>query len=548
MADNIKIIGNITDIITVSRYDEKDINLISSRNLQEYFGGKNDYIEYYIYNIEENLLNVDYNYLNYKLPPNNGLKPGTSVAPNTFDSIPTENVGVQSTLSSQTSSLYPIIEIDPVKELQNVGYTSGEFAVRYNFFQNRISNSDDRALFIKEISPDRTEIRVGSTTIPDSEIEKVANELIDEVNNLPYYVDYLLNFGNNLQCIAVNIAFNPTPSGNEILFKLYKPLPEDIVEKDVLWVVSEKVNPYTFNIDLSTSISQPPLPTLRGANFDIPTDQTGTVATSYTNYQASINKLLSLQSSSYNQLLNLMNTQSIHISVNYNVDESSDFSNFVFFGSAKSRVDNFYNKVKKIEDYNNKIAEYLPKSATTKSLQTEINLFSSSINTIVSQFDGYESYLYFESSSYSGSKGTGSYTWPKSGSLKPFKLLSTGSSNSVAWYATQSLLAQNYDNKNKDSLLRAIPSFILEDENNQPYVTFLNMVGHYFDNIWIYLKSITDINLANNNLKEGISKDLVYERLKSLGLKLYSSQAGEDVNQFLIGANTGSSVWDNNFW
>jgi hypothetical protein len=69
------------------------------------------------------------------------------------------------------------------------------------------------------------------------------------------------------------------------------------------------------------------------------------------------------------------------------------------------------------------------------------------------------------------------------------------------------------------------------------------MVGHYFDNIWIYLKAITDINKANNNLEVGISKDLVYNQLQSLGIKLYNSQAGEDVDQFLIGSNTGSAYY-----
>jgi hypothetical protein len=72
------------------------------------------------------------------------------------------------------------------------------------------------------------------------------------------------------------------------------------------------------------------------------------------------------------------------------------------------------------------------------------------------------------------------------------------------------------------------------------------MVGQYFDNIWIYLKAVTDVNLANNNLDYGISRDLVYERLKSLGLHLYNTQAGESVAQYLVGSNTGSSTWDNN--
>jgi hypothetical protein len=72
------------------------------------------------------------------------------------------------------------------------------------------------------------------------------------------------------------------------------------------------------------------------------------------------------------------------------------------------------------------------------------------------------------------------------------------------------------------------------------------MVGHYFDNIWIFLNAVTDINLANNNLEQGISKDLVYTTLQSLGVKLYNKYGDSDNIPFLIG-NNGSSSFDNNF-
>ena len=68
MVNNIKIIGNITSVSTVSRYDIEDTNLIPSENIQTYFGNEGDYIEYYIYDIGGNLLDTNYNYLNYKLP------------------------------------------------------------------------------------------------------------------------------------------------------------------------------------------------------------------------------------------------------------------------------------------------------------------------------------------------------------------------------------------------------------------------------------------------------------------------------------------------
>jgi hypothetical protein len=68
MADNIKIVGNILNTTSVSYYDSDDINLIPSTKIEGYFGGENDYIEFYLYDIAGNLLRSNYNYLNYKLP------------------------------------------------------------------------------------------------------------------------------------------------------------------------------------------------------------------------------------------------------------------------------------------------------------------------------------------------------------------------------------------------------------------------------------------------------------------------------------------------
>jgi len=529
MANNIKIVGNILSTTTVSRYSEEDIKLIQSSKLQKNFGGKNDYIEYFIYDAGGNLLNINFNYLSYKIPSSTGLIPGTTTTPNTTGNIQTENVGVTSTLSPTTSSLYPIIEIDPVQDLQNQGYSSGEFKVQYNFFQNKISDYSNEALFIKEISQDRTEIRLASLTLSDDEIENLTLDLIDQSTNSTYYIDYLLNFGNNEQYVAVNIALNKASTGYEVLFKLYEPLPLSVKEKMTLWVVEEIVNPYVFDINLDKFIIPLPAGNLRGPNFDVTIPNQSTVSSTYNTYSNLITGLQSLQSSSYRQILNLLATQSIDINVDY-----TDFNNFIFFGSAYQRVTNFYTKAKQIEDYRNLINKYTPYVATTASLQFEINRYSSSIETIISQFDGYESYLYFESSSY---------TWPKTSSTKPFSLLSTGSAITKTWYNTLTGSSQTYDLNNYDNLEYSIPSYVKNNTDNYPFLLFLNMVGQYFDNIWIYLKAVTDVNLANNNLDYGISRDLVYERLKSLGLHLYNTQAGESVAQYLIGSNTGSSIF-----
>ena len=73
------------------------------------------------------------------------------------------------------------------------------------------------------------------------------------------------------------------------------------------------------------------------------------------------------------------------------------------------------------------------------------------------------------------------------------------------------------------------------------------MIGHYFDNVWIYITSINELYNSDNNLEKGVSKDLVYDALQSLGVKLYNSKGGDNFDNYITGLNTGSVLFDNNF-
>ena len=514
MADNIKIVGEILNTQQISRYDEADLNLFSSQILKEDFGQQNDYIEYFVYDAGSNLLNINYSYKDFKSPSTSFVDP--------------------------TTNALPIIEIDPVMDLQNLGYSSGEFIVQYNLFNNQISNPEAE-LFLKEISADRTELRVGSTILTNEQIESGSLALINEASGSSYFVDHLINFGDNTQVVAVNVALNKVDSGYEILFKLYQPLPDNIQEKTTLWVVNEKANPYVFDINLDKLITPAPGPQLRGPNFAIDIPNQNNIATSYQTYNGLVNSLQNV-SSSYQQLLSLITSQSIDINTDY-----TNFDNFIFFSSAEQRIINFYNKVKQIEDYRNNIAIYTPLTASRPNLIYDLNLATASINDTIANFDGFEYYLYFESgSTLTSSLEFGITPYPKSGSLKPFTLYSTGSALVTTWFNAATASADDYDDYNQNNLIYTVPSFIKDDGNNDQYITFLNMVGHYFDNIWIFLNAVTDINLANNNLEQGISKDLVYTTLQSLGIKLYNKYGDSDNIPFLIG-NNGSSSFDNNF-
>jgi hypothetical protein len=535
MADNIKIVGSILNTTQVSRYSADDLRLITSQKIKKSFGAPNDYIEYFVYDIGNTLLETSYNYREYKLPNDVALNSGVNPNLNINNTTSTgAEVGSVSNLSITAS--YPIIEIDPVMDLENLGYSSGEFKVQYNIFKNKISSFPSASLFIKEISPDRTEIRAGSVILTDDQIESGSLALIDYYNSSSYFDPFLLNFGNNTQELVTNIVLNRVDTGYEILFKLYNELDSVVNEKTSFWVVEEVSTPYIFDINLDAIFSAPAIKKLRGPNFRNRGQRRGSNTTN-TAYQSADG--LDLNN---NSLLNLNISQSISININYDGEggDNGGFGNFVTFGSALSRIQNFFTKVKQIETGNNFINYYTPYISTTSSLQSEINSYSSSINNTIANFDGFENYLYFTSGSLTSSLQYGITPFPKQSSNKPYILYPSTSSQAVTWYNNITLNAEDYDSDNVNYFKYSVPSYVVDDPDNANYLVFLNMMGQYFDNIWIYIKSITDINLANNNLNVGISKDVVYNLLQSLGVSVFNSFGDNSILQYLTGANTGS--------
>jgi hypothetical protein len=142
MADNIKIIGDISNIRRLSRIKDEDLKLIQTSSIYNVFKDKEDYIQYIVRNNQGEVLYSQDNYLSYKLPSNKSLTP---------------------------SGEFPEIEINPSQDLENLGYISGEFITQYNFNKPVISGPNP-ILFIDEISEDRTEIRLNSTILSTAQL------------------------------------------------------------------------------------------------------------------------------------------------------------------------------------------------------------------------------------------------------------------------------------------------------------------------------------------------------------------------------------------
>ena len=189
---------------TFENYTEQDLNLVPSFDVISQFTPITDVVEFSNYN-EQNLLEyINYNYIDYTVT----LDYNTNT-----DSISTVNV-------------------DPQKDLIKNGYSQGNYTVVYNFLRNQLSSSLDSPFYIKEISSDRTEIRLANNNLTSDEIKEVVGSFEDELNDSPYFEDFQINLGNNNIFIANNILLDSTSEAqNTVLIKLYETLRDPIYYK-----------------------------------------------------------------------------------------------------------------------------------------------------------------------------------------------------------------------------------------------------------------------------------------------------------------------------
>ena len=491
--ENIRINRLNPDTFEYQTYDITDENLIAQSNLDTAFTASTDYIEYYVYDQSNSL-----------------IFPSST--------IPLTNYDIRD----------GDVVLNPPQNLSSSGFDMGTYSIYYSFYRKRLSSNNIEKYFISEISSDRTEIRLDSNEIDNISIISSSNEFIQYREDSEYFVDFYLNFGGNETVIANNIQLE-TEEGIDptVLVKLYDPLPNEFDLKSTLWVVELLSEPQLYEVTFPFEpIIEDDFTYLKGPNYSLNiVQQTGTPGQEFS-YNTLINSDIT---SSTNQIKSLLNEKDININIDY-----SNYSNFVKFSSAKTRLENFYYKVGLIESSSAEISASLGQitSQTTSSFafSSSIATLSNQIDNIIENFDGYEYFLYFNSGSL--------FSYPKSNSSPPFTLYSTGSTEVLEWigsadpnnpyYGGQALSASNYDLNNRDYLFYSIPEYLRNDPENQNYELFVDMVGQYYDNTWVYAKDITNKFDADNRLDFGISKDLVADAIKEFAVKLYSNSFNTD--------------------
>ena len=415
-----------------------------------------------------------------------------------------------------------VVTVDPVKDIKSNSLEGSDLILKYRFLDNLFTEGKTGGnLFVKQISPDRKELKLLSKDLTDEEVDNYASSYSNEIAKSNTFNEFYLVAGETF----INLL-NIKAENNSVVVKLNSALPSNINVNTLVNVLEEISNPQVFECISEVVQEKEKLKRLKGPNFSLEVNDKLTNTTEFLNY----NELFSYPvSSSYYELYSLFNEKSAQIAIDH-----TDYKDFIHFSSAEERLRNFKYKLDLLHSYEDSSYSASLSGLNLPGISGSTSYYDNLIQGVVNNFDHYDRYLYYESSSYS---------WPKLTSTRPYSTQKSTTSESVSWYSKQLNSASNYDVSNFDLLTNTIPTYIREDSNNEPYLMFVHMIAQHFDNLWIYFKAVSDKYDADNRLNFGVSKDLVKDAIESFGIKLYDSNASlENLFSSYLGEayNTGS--------
>jgi len=493
-----------------------------------------DYLEIHLYDGDDNLLSSNYN-ADYSIPNSENL------------------------------------EFNLVNNLRGLSGFFGNLNVKLNFFRNFVGSFEKPKPIITKISPSRLEVRIETPTKDDSDGIVLNNNFFNFVDEewkkdnsdyIPAYKElYVLNFGDNNLIPIVNYLqdrWTVPKKPHSIILKFSEPLSRDIKVGTDCWISQPIIQSVSFPISV-TSPFIPEVETgnqLLGPNFFVNMDLN--YFSNTTDFE-SYNTLLAADGNTKRDLINKYFSGSLQ-GVNLGID-FKNYNEFIHFSSAEERLRNFRYKLKLVEQYDTQISDlttlyssstaYQPSASVTASSEfiTNRNKWQGRKDQLIGSFDPYEYYLYYESGSYV----TSSYgeftlaTWPKTNSVKPFTLSAVGSSEAIEWFGNvsdhtgQVYSASLYDLNNPHVLRNTIPAHIREKPENEDYVRYVDMMGQHYDILYNYVDHIGKLYNRDERLYRGLSKDLIFDSLKSFGWDAVSGFNVEELWTYALGTNPSGS-------
>ena len=498
----------------------EDANLFDSFEITSLFNPTQDVVEYYVYDLNNELIYQDLtfnNWSNVEDPSLASTTPETNNTGSTLDAESNPNIAQVST-----------VNLDPIQDLQNVGLDFGKVKSIYNFVTYRLNSDPNNEYFISEISSDRTELRLKSNFISEASLQISFEQFQTDFLDSTEFDEFYLNFGDNKYVVAVNAAIDT----DTLLIKLYEPLPQEFGVKNTAYILTKNGESVAYEVEFDDFVLEDTSIHIAPPNINLELLNQISPASTYKSYTDITATDLS---GSYNQLINFISGSNIGIPLNVNY---TDYSNFVYFSSAKQRLDNFITKLTNISasqaDLNIIYSQITGSTSGSSTVVANKILFEKQIENEISTFDPYEQFLYYQ---------TGSKSFPKTNSTQPYTLYDVNSSTAEQWYATQSITASNYDANNQNYLYWLIPEYLRSDSTNNNYFLYTDMIGQLFDQLWLYTKEFTSKLEAYPGLDIGIPSDMAAKVIESLGIKIYSSNfTTQNIYNSLLGYSPSGSI------
>ncbi len=423
--------------------------------------------------------------------------------------------------------------------------------VPYNEQGNEVLTGKEELIYIKF---DKGDLTIPRELAINRIIEGFINQFNDSVFNIDTskYLTHLLHLGKGDNKVITTW----TGHKGSLILKLYEPLPTSVQPNQQVWISKLQANPIVETITIS-GVDTSFCPPLKGPNFSLEPDNG-------IGFKV-FDELVASGSNTSTDLINRFAEQNTIDTEKLNIQyvSGSDYvwDNFVHFGSAEERVNNFFYKIKVLENLTNKYKELYADTFTPpyESLQAslltedaggigtpeidgdeeiltedalyslnwevyqqkglsqtgELEALATKINNLIKSFDGFEKWLY---------KTENTYAFPKENYIAPngvvFRVVkSWQSSQAESWLDFASNSGALFDVDNPHSMKNNMPEHIIEDYQNEEFLLFLDMIGQHFDVLWCYINALK----ANKNLEHkqdiGISNTMVYQMLDSLGWK-----------------------------
>jgi len=328
------------------------------------------------------------------------------------------------------------------------------------------------------------------TSINNVDLERLTAFFIDVIyNNLlqinisfiftnftnTYYGLYknALNFGdgNLIKILDHSFYFNNQTGRNEIQIKLDEPLSLDYNLKSFCWISNISLSPLYFKVNLFTKpVSKKVF--LNGVNFSVNVNKTSVETEKFTSKEKET--LFDAKSN-----LKIKNNDLL---IDYN-----NFENFINYSSAELRTKIANSKINKFNSL--EVKKSLIKTKANASVLSVSASYTTDYDSVVNEqisllntFDEYESHLFYNPNNINDRILSGS----------------------------------EYDRDNLDSLINQLPEYIRDDSDSEDYIKFTAMVGHFFDNILVFVKKFPKNYPINYNDLNDYPKNYIEELLNSL--------------------------------